>query len=143
LLFAEEVCDKNTHKITLKNIMQGLLKDTQQITQGIFLEDFKRIEGAASRIADHPTPTLETKLKLVSNLGNEMGAFKGFDKKVHHIAVNIGKAACQQKMALVVSEYHQLVDACQSCHASFKHRVATILNQPHCFLEDNELRASD
>ena len=111
----------------LKVVMNGLLKDTQLLTEGIFLQDYKKIELAASNIADHPNPGKETMQKVMKNLGTEMPTFKGFDMKVHNTAVDIAKAAGDEDMTSIMSGYHQLIDGCLSCHTNYKKRVAKIL----------------
>ena len=124
---AHDVSDPSVKLTTLKHEMRGLLNDSQQISEGIFLQKYQQIELAAARIADHPQASMEIKQKLVKNLGAEMGVFKSFDIKVHNTAVAIAKAAKDKDMKLVVKEYHQLVDGCQSCHGGFKQRVSNIL----------------
>jgi len=113
----------------LKLVMNGLLKDTQLLNEGIFLEDYKKIELAAGNIADHPTPGKETMQKVMENLGTEMPTFKGYDMKVHNTAVIIAKAAKENDMKSIVSNYHQLIDGCLSCHNNYKKRVSNILSQ--------------
>ncbi len=112
----------------LKSVMQGLLKDTQALTEGIFLEDYKKIEAAAKNIANHPTPGTLTMRKVMAGLGAEMGVFKGFDMKVHDTALVIANSASEQNMSKIISGYHQMIDGCQSCHAQFKPRVSKIIN---------------
>lgn len=107
--------------------MQGLLKNSQLLTAGIFYEDFTKIELAAKNIADHPAPGMPTMKKVIGYLGEEMPAFKGLDMIVHNTAVDIGKAAGEKNMAAVVTSYHQLIDGCQSCHSQFKQRVSKVL----------------
>ena len=114
---------------TLKHVMQGLLKDTQELTQGIFLEDFQQIEQAAKRIADHPKPDLSIRMKLIGKLGSDMSRFKSFDMKVHDVAVSISQAAVQRDMSAAIIGYHKLIDGCQSCHSDFKQPVSKLLNQ--------------
>jgi cytochrome c556 len=126
-LIAHDVTKQGMKSTTLKHVMQGLLKDSQKISEGIFLQKYKQIEQAAARIADHPSPSADIMQKLVKSLGAEMGVFKNFDIQVHDTAIAIVKAAKDQDMKLVVTEYHQLVDGCQSCHGSFKQRVSKIL----------------
>jgi len=127
-LFAFAGAEKsNADEDTLKSVMQGLLKDSLQINKGIFTEDFTMIEGAAKRVADHPTPGMLTKMKLASNLGSEMGRFKGFDDVVHNGALRIAKAAKEKNMDLVATEYYKLMEGCLACHGTFKTRVAEIL----------------
>jgi len=124
---AHDVSDKGVKQTTLKHVMRGLLNDSQQISEGIFLQRFNQIEQAALKIANHATPSIEIKQKLAKNLGPEMGVFKNYDIKVHDTATALAKAANEKDMKLVVIEYHQLVDGCQSCHGSFKKRVSKIL----------------
>lgn len=118
-----------TQEKGLKSVMQGLLKDTQLLSEGIFLQDFVEIELAANNIAKHPTPGMKTMKKVMGNLGTEMAVFKGLDMKVHNIALGITKSASNQDMPGVVSGYHKLIDGCQSCHSQFKQRVSKILGQ--------------
>lgn len=113
--------------VSLKEIMQGLLDDTQLISKGVFLENYSMIEKGAKQIAQHPPVPMETRKKLLKALGPEMGQFKGFDMKVHKTAVSIAEAAKNKNMEAILSNYHQLVDGCQYCHESFKQRAIEIL----------------
>jgi len=113
----------------LKTIMNGLLDDTKLLTEGIFLEDFSKIELAANNIANHPSIKIESKKKIVATLGKEMSFFKGFDILVHDSAVDIAKSTTTKDMTKIISNYHKLIDGCQSCHSQFKNRVSELLNQ--------------
>jgi cytochrome c556 len=117
-----------SNSISLRSVMQGLLIDTQQLSEGIFLEDFAKIKAAAKNIADHPAPAMANMKKVKGYLGTEMVVFKGFDIKVHNTALTIANSANEQDMSKIISGYHQLIDGCQSCHAQFKQRVSKILN---------------
>ncbi len=125
-LLATEVTD--VKPLTLKEIMQGLSKDTQLIAEGIFTEDFKLIKKAARNIAKHPKAPIETRVTLAKVLGAEMSQFKTFDSKVHNSAVEIGLDAEEQDITAVLLNYHLLIDGCLACHNNFKQRVITILN---------------
>jgi len=111
----------------LKTIMNGLLEDTKLLTEGIFLEDFAKIELAANNIANHPKPSPETLKKVKANLVEEMGVFKGFDMEVHNAALEIAMSASNEDLTRVVSLYHQVIDGCQSCHNQYKNRISKIL----------------
>jgi len=124
LLVANE---ETNNSATLKEIMQDLLKDTQQISEGIFTDDIKLVEKSAQQIANHPKVPMDTRTKLAKAFGPEMGKFKGFDMTVHNTAIAIEKAAKANDMSSVVSNYHQLIDGCQSCHNNFKIRASEIL----------------
>jgi len=112
----------------LKLVMQGLLKDSHLLSEGIFYDDFAKIEKAAKNIADHPNPGMPTMKKVIDYLGKEMPKFKGLDGKVHNTAVEIAKAAKNKNMVNVISGYHELIDGCQSCHSQFKMKVSRVLN---------------
>ena len=119
--------DETVKSPELKVIMQVLLADTKQITEGIFIEDFEMIKKAANNIATHPEAPAETKMKLMKAFGKEMKMFKGNDMKVHQAAVEIAKAAETKDIEAIMSQFHQLVDGCQSCHSKFKKRAQDIL----------------
>ncbi len=127
LIAQENTSETSSNKLQL--VMQGLLTDSQQLTAGIFYEDFVKIEQAAKNIADHPNPGKPTMKKVMGHLGKEMPTFKGLDMKVHNTAVDIVKAAGEKDMQAVVASYHQLIDGCQSCHSQFKQRVSKVLAQ--------------
>ena len=123
---AHESSSISAQQTTLKQVMRGLLNDSQEMSEAIFLRNFEQIKKAAIKIANHPAPAMEIRRKLAKNLGAEMDVFKSFDMKVHNAAVVIAKAASEKNMKLVVTEYHQLVDGCQSCHSNFKQRISKI-----------------
>lgn len=126
-VMAHEKSQVHSNK-SLKLVMQGLLKNSHLLTEGIFYDDFTKIEKAANHIADHPKPGMPTMKKVIGYLGKEMPKFKSFDGKVHNTAVEIAKAAKNKDMKRVMSNYHQLIDGCQSCHSQFKQRVSKQLN---------------
>jgi len=113
--------------ITFKQVMQGLLVETKNITQGIILEDFKLIENAATAIVKHPKPAMSQRKKLMKALAAEVKVFKSFDHVVHGGAVKIAQAAKEQDMVGVISEYQKLITGCQSCHSIFKTRLSKAL----------------
>lgn len=113
----------------LKQVMRGLLEETQQLTAGIFLQDFRKIELAANKIANHPGPGMVVKTKLIAKLGPEMAKFKQLDSVVHNAAVVITRAAAENNMATIMTSYHQLIDGCQSCHSEFKQHIAKVLEE--------------
>ncbi len=116
-----------TSEVSFKTVMQGLLTDTKNITEGIVLEDFTLIEKAAKNIVDHPKPDLAIRMKLVKAMGSEMGKFKAKDTVVHNSAVALVKAAQAKKIDAVTQEYQTLINGCLGCHASYKEKIANIL----------------
>ena len=82
---------------SLKLVMQGLLKSTQQLTAGMLNEDFTLIAANAKIIADHPKPSMATRMKIMKAMGAEMVKFKANDDIVHSAAINIMTNAEQKK----------------------------------------------
>ncbi len=113
---------------SLKSVMKGLMEDNLKLNEGILTANFDEIKVAANKIANHPTPGVSTKIKLVSSLGSEMANFKILDTRVHNMAVSIEKAAILKDADKVMSDYHKLIDGCLACHSQYKERVSKILS---------------
>lgn len=114
-------------KGSLKLVMQGLLKDTQQLTAAMLNEDFALIEYQAKNIADHPKPSMATRKKLMKAMGSDMAKFKANDDIVHGAAVDIMKSAQQKNIEGVGENFKKMIGGCLSCHSTFKNRVSAIL----------------
>ena len=112
--------------VTLKGVMQGLLKSNLKLNESIVLQSFKEIELAANQIAHHPKPGMKIKMQLIKNMGTEMGQFKKMDNVVHDAAVAIEKAAKSQDMEQVITQYSTMLNGCQACHGKYKQRVSDI-----------------
>jgi cytochrome c556 len=119
--------ETTTHSVSLKSIMQNLLNDTQKITEGMFLDNFKMIEKAANNITTHPEIPKPTKLKLMKSFGPKMADFKAYDALVHNAAVEINKAAKEKDIETILKQYQQMISACQDCHNNFKVATQEIL----------------
>ncbi|GAA6173684.1 hypothetical protein NBRC116592_33540 [Colwellia sp. KU-HH00111] len=112
---------------SLKQVMQGLLIDTQQLTKAMLMEDFKTIETLANNIANHPKPSLATRMTLMKAMGKEMANFKSNDDVVHGAAVAMAKNANQQDLKAIAENFQTMIGGCISCHSEFKTKVAAIL----------------
>jgi len=112
---------------SLKLVMQGLLVNTQQLTEAMLTNDFASIEAIAKTIADHPKPSMETRMKLMKAMGANMAKFKANDSVVHDAAVNMIKNAQQKNLQLIGDDYKTMIGGCLSCHGEFKAKVADIL----------------
>jgi mono/diheme cytochrome c family protein len=115
-------------KGSLKAIMQQLGMDYAAVDEAILKEDLDAVAVAAHAIAFHDTPSLGTKMKLMGSLRTEMKAFKKADSKVHHLALDIEKAAKAKDMKTVIAKQSQMLSACMACHSSFRSRVISILH---------------
>ncbi len=112
---------------SLKAIMQQLGMDYAALDEAILREDFAGAAQAAHAIAFHETPSIGTKMKLMVNLRTEMKKFKQADDKVHHLALDIEKAAKAKDMKALIAKQSQMLGACMACHTSYRSRIIEIL----------------
>ena len=112
---------------SLKAIMQQLGMDYAAVDDAILKEDLDAVAVAAHGIAFHDTPSLGTKMKLMGSLRSEMKGFKAADDKVHHLALDIEKAAKANDMKTVIAKQSQMLSACMACHTSYRSRIIKIL----------------
>ena len=123
-VFAEE-----NKKNKLQIIMQNLLQDTQNILEGMILEDYKLIYESADRIASHPTPGIAIQVKLLKNMGGDLSTFKNLDGYVHDRAIAVREASKIMDKEQIFSEYTKLLNGCLSCHTQYKTKVSNIINK--------------
>lgn len=111
----------------LKEIMQGLRTDTNELADGLLIDDFAQVADAANQIASHPEIPPEQVRLVGTELGAEMPVFKQFDTAVHELSLSIARAARNEDRALAISEFHRMLDGCFACHAAYRERVAAVL----------------
>jgi hypothetical protein len=112
----------------LKEIMQGLLADSNEIIEGLLIEDFDKVSRGAARISNHPQiPQKQVEL-VARELGAEMPVFKEYDTRVHDLSLSIAAAAGEGDRNRAIADYHQMLDGCFACHNAYKGRVAAILS---------------
>lgn len=112
----------------LKTIMQGIRNDTVMVFDGLLIDDYDVVAGAAARIADHPEIPPEQVTLIAAELGTEMAAFKQFDTLVHDLSLAIQSAALENDRSRAITAYQQMTGACLACHASFRRRLTAALN---------------
>jgi hypothetical protein len=112
----------------LKMIMQGLLDDTVEITDGLMTDDFNKVAHGAARIANHPRIPAEQVQLVAAELGTEMATFKQFDNSVHELSLSISAAAEEKDRNKAIALYQRMLSGCFVCHAAYKDRVATVLS---------------
>ena len=122
-----DVSKSSAEEGSLKLVMQGLLADTQNLTAALLREDFASIEKIAQNIAEHPKPSMETRMKLMKAIGTEMAKFKANDSVVHGAAVAMVKNAQNKDIKAVGENFQRMIDGCISCHGEFKAKVSAIL----------------
>ncbi len=112
----------------LKQIMQGLRNDTVLILDALLIDDFDSVIEASARIADHPhIPASQISL-VAAELGAEMAVFKQIDSQVHDLSLSINSAAHEKDRNQAIADYLQMLNGCMACHASFRNRIAMVLN---------------
>jgi len=131
---AEEsrMCQKNANQAsaeegTLKAVMQQLAHDFAVLNQAVLVKDFSSAASAAHRIADHETPSMMEKMKIMSGMGTEMSSFKKEDEKVHQLAIWVEKAAIAQDMPNLIKHQSNMLSACMGCHTLYRDKVMSIL----------------
>jgi hypothetical protein len=112
----------------LKEIMQGLLADTNEIADGLLTEDFEKVLNGANNIANHAQIPPEQIQLVAAELGAEMPAFKQMDILVHDLSLEIAAAAKEEDRTRAIADYHRMLNRCFDCHAAYKTRVAAVLS---------------
>lgn len=111
---------------SLKLVMQGLLKETQELTSAMLNEDFTLIVTKAENIADHPKPSMATRMKIMKAMGADMAKFKANDEIVHKAALDIMTSAQQKNIDGVGENFTKMIGGCLSCHGQFKDSVSAL-----------------
>lgn len=119
----------STSNPSLQEIMQALRGNLIEITDGLLIDDFDRIEHGANGIAKHPQIAPSQVKRVAEELGPEMPKFKQFDVQVHNLSLSIVAAANAKNSDAVWADYQQLVSGCLGCHKSFKGRVSEVLRR--------------
>ena len=114
----------------LKSIMQNLRIHSALIVDGLLVDDFDAIADAATRISEHPRIPPEQATLVAAELGVEMAAFKALDTLVHDSSLSIYAAAREADSKRIADSYQKMLIGCLECHASYRQRVAAVLNPP-------------
>ena len=127
LTFSTLTVSASAAEPSLKQIMQGLRDNLIEITDGLLIDDFDRIEQGANGIAQHPQIAPPQVKRVAKELGSEMPQFKQFDVQVHNLSLSIAAAAREKNSDVVWADYQPLVSGCLGCHEAFKDRVSEVL----------------
>lgn len=111
---------------TLKSVMQGLGKSMEDLSQGIYEENFTVIGRAAAKVANHPKPKTQLPI-VVGTLKERMPQFKAFDLKVHNSAAEIVELAKSKDMNGILKKHHVIMTNCVACHTQFRAEVSKAL----------------
>lgn len=120
---AEETPEHN-----LKSIMQGLGQSMNELNDGIFLEDFQKIEQAAIKIANHPKPKSQLPV-VIKTLKFRMSKFKSLDNNVHDAATDIARMAKEKDLQSILKKHKVMLDNCVACHMEFREEISNALRK--------------
>lgn len=114
--------------VTFKSVMQNLGKAMDSLNQGIFNENFKVIEKAASALANHPKPKSQLPI-VASTLKDRIKKFKSFDKKVHSAAQTMVDLAKQKDLTGILKHHAIVVSNCVACHTQFRKELSAAIKK--------------
>lgn len=113
---------------TLQLIMQNLGKSMDRLNRGIFYEDFKLIEDAASKVANHPKAKSQLPT-VIRTLKARISKFKNFDRKVHKAAMDIISLAKKKDMSKILNKHRVIMNNCVACHTEFRSEISQALSK--------------
>ena len=108
--------------LELRRIMQELGAGMQAAVDAIAREDWARVASIAPRIASHPEPPTEEKVRIITLMGAEAGRFRGFDQQSHDAARLMGQAAEKRDGEGVIAAFAKVQGACLGCHQNYRQK---------------------
>mgnify|MGYP003675480228 CR=1 FL=1 len=106
--------------MVLRAVMQQLERDMQSVTGAISREDWEGVAELAPRIASHPEPPVEEKVRILTWLGRDASKFRSFDAQTHDAAEAMGEAAARRDGKAVIVGFANVQQSCLGCHQSFR-----------------------
>lgn len=114
---------KQQETMPLVPMMRMLFADMYLIDEGIYIEDYQKIEEGAGSIAEHPVMTEEDKSLVKQTLEEEIQDFVAYDMVVHGHADSIRLAAIQKNMQDILRHYSIVQQGCVDCHSDYRDRI--------------------
>ena len=68
--------------MSLRGIMRDMGRDAAAVADGLMREDYALVERAALKVAEHPQPAPEERVRIITWLGPRAGRFRGGSKRV-------------------------------------------------------------
>lgn len=122
-LSAAETADEgksDSEPMALRLIMQDLELNMQRIASAIIREDLATVAKLAPLVADHEQPPMTEKMRILSFMGSDAGAFKSLDGVTHDTAMMLKEVAENDDSDAVIKTYADLLQSCVACHQKFK-----------------------
>ena len=117
--------DIEAKPLALQRIMQELGKNMQAITDAISREDWTLAAKIAPQVAEHPEPPVIEKMRILSFMGTDMGAFESHDEATHQAARVLAQVAARNDGQGVITAFANLQSACLACHQRFRQSFVT------------------
>ncbi len=114
-------------ELTFRDVMQGLAQEMERVNAALFVEDFATLAAAAEAIADHPSPSLAERRRVMMALGPGMVKLKAADTVVHDAAQALRAAAEAGDMESALVHQHSVMKGCIACHDAFRSRLKDAL----------------
>lgn len=123
----------NTFKapLELQKIMLKMGMEMHKISEAISTDDWAQVKKSANWIADHPTPSIGERMKIMAFLGTEAFKFKANNKKTHKAANSVAYAASQKHEPSTNSAFAVLQQTCLACHQTYREKF-----QSHFYSQD-------
>ena len=115
-----EASSEAAKPLVLRGIMQKLGKQMQTVTLGIAQADWVLVEETARLIAEHPTPPLLEKTRILGFVGTDVSKFKGHDEDTHQAARALEEAAARRDGQRAIAAFANLQNSCLGCHQEFR-----------------------
>ncbi len=111
-------------QLPLPALMRGLERDMGAVAAGLWMEDPRAVAGAAHRVAEHPSTTLEYRQAIQEALGDHFPTFAEYDQEVHDAArVLAARAEAGAPIAELLELRHEVARGCVSCHTAYRSRL--------------------
>lgn len=110
----------DSEPMALRLIMQDLELNMQRIASAIIHEDLATVAELAPLVADHDEPPMTEKMRILSFMGSDAGAFKSLDGVTHDTAMMLKEVAEENDGDAVIKTYADLLQSCVACHQKFK-----------------------
>lgn len=116
----QAVEQSDSEPMALRLIMQDLELNMQRIASAIVREDLATVAELAPLVADHDEPPMTEKMRILSFMGSDAGAFKSLDGVTHDTAMMLKEVAENDDGDAVIKTYADLLESCVACHQKFK-----------------------
>ena len=104
-------------------IMHDLGKQMNEIQNGLWRDDFARIERAGKAIADHPRVPPKERESIGEILGKDFASFVQTDRQTHAAAHDLAQAARDQDREGILEALARTQNTCVSCHVDYRERL--------------------